>query len=51
MSQQMPVVAEKWKLYAGVGLVLWAAGLQVAIGPAAAGLAFQIFGHCKAGFE
>ncbi|CAK0787466.1 hypothetical protein CVIRNUC_010686 [Coccomyxa viridis] len=24
----MPVTPEKWKLYAGIGLVLWAAGLQ-----------------------
>ena len=27
----MPVTPEKWKLYAGIGLVLWAAGLQVGV--------------------
>ena len=43
----MPVAAEKWKLYAGVGLVIWAAGLQVSVGPVAANLALQVSRYCR----
>ena len=44
----MPVTAEKWKLYAGIGLVLWAAGLQVGIRFVAGFLSCKLSPHCKA---